>query len=183
LKLSDDDLLLAYQRASSVRYVAAERKLAQEILSRPSLDSKVDKAQVCGALCELETDPARALALIEQARRIDRDKRRSCGPWDLIELELRIARGETAEVQRLFDHLRLEHAKEPDVGRALMQLLVNMGVVAPDGTMRGPAPSAVPREGAAAVEPAAAEPSKLWTPDSAAAPSGKKSAIWTPGMD
>jgi hypothetical protein len=67
----------------------------------------------------------------------------------------------------------------------LFRLLVEQGVIGPDGRPVAQPPAAGPAElvmpGAAAAPSPAGSTSKLWTPGSEPAPSSKKSALWTPG--
>ena len=84
-----------------------------------------------------------------------------------------------AEADRLLHHIRDEHIREPGVAQALFQILSEAGIIGPDGR-----PTAARRTAklAGIVVPGAggAEPGKIWTPGSDQ-PSGKKSALWTPG--
>jgi hypothetical protein len=64
------------------------------------------------------------------------------------------------------------------VAQAMFQILSEAGIIGPDGK-----PTAAPAsEAPGIVVPGAggAEPGKIWTPGSDQ-PSGKKSALWTPG--
>ncbi|MDP7305134.1 MAG: hypothetical protein QGG09_18645, partial [Pirellulaceae bacterium] len=72
---------------------------------------------------------------------------------------------------------------EPGVADGLYRLLVNYGVISPDGTPAGGGPA--PQQ---AVAPTAGAPEGggLWTPDGPATPAGdesQKSKLWVPGMD
>ncbi len=99
----------------------------------------------------------------------------------MAEIPLRLERREVDEFRRLFERLSTKHVKEPGVAQALQQLLYQLGIMRPDGSMAAPS--------AATGAPAGA-PAGLWTPDqgaSAAAPAapaaGGKSKLWVPGMD
>jgi len=179
MKLSDDDLREAYHRADHYRHTRALKKLAQEVIGRPNISAE-DKAAAYGALAEMEQDAKQALAHIDKARSLSREAGKSCGPWDLAELSLRLAHAEVAEADRLLAHIRDSHMREPGIGQALLQLLTEAGIINPDGTSAMPpdaeaAPGlAVPGAGATP------EPSKIWTPGSEPAGAGKKSALWTP---
>ena len=89
------------------------------------------------------------------------------------ELELRLARGEAAEFERLLALLRNQHWHEPGIADAvlgLMQRLQSAGAV-----------PAAPAQAAEAAEAAVPEPaSQIWTPESGTSGPEKKSAIWTP---
>ena len=78
---------------------------------------------------------------------------------------------------RLIEHLQTSHLEEPGVGEALTRMLIDVGLLRPDGT-----PAIGPRDRSRQwpPRPPAAEPGKLWTPDSAE-PSGGGGKLWTPG--
>jgi hypothetical protein len=178
-KVSDEDLVDLYRRADMFRHITALRKLALEVIARPSLDGQFDKAEVYGVLAQIEPDGEQAFKYLDEARQISRAAKKSTAPWDLTEFAMRIARGEVAEADRLMQRIRTEHIHEPGVAQALYQILADAGIIGPDGRpamLRG----AAPREGADIVVPGgAAEPGKLWTPDSDQ-PTGSKSKLWTP---
>jgi len=179
-KLSDDDLLVAYRHAMFSSAKRAARKIALEIIRRPSLDEKLDKSDAYEALAELEDDARQALVYLDRSREMARAKGKSCVRADLAELTMRLERGEAEAFARVLQHVQAEHGREPGVSRVLVQILTEAGLIGPDGR---PAASRQQAEAPAIVVPgAAAEPGKIWTPGSEA-PQGKKSALWTPGMD
>ena len=115
-----------------------------------------------------------ALAMIDEARKFADSQKQSSAPWDLMELSFRIQRDEAPTVMQLIDHIQRQHAREPGVAQALVQLLMQTGLIGPDGRL---AAGAAPPTAAAA----AAETGKLWTPDAPQPGSGeKKSALWLP---
>jgi hypothetical protein len=181
-RLSDEALLDLYRRADHYRHVAALRKLAPEVVSRPSLADKIDRAEVYGVLAQIEPDTERALGYLDQARKAAEAAKASTAPWDLAELAMRIARGDIADADRLLNHIRNDHIREPGVAQALYQILMEAGIIGPDGKPTMPAPA---REAAGIVVPggAASEAGKIWTPGGDQPAGGKKSALWTPDMD
>ena len=100
--------------------------------------------------------------------------------WDLTELALQIARQDMPEADRLLRHLQSEHVNEPGIAQGMFQILVDAGIVRPDGT---PVAAARAASQPSLVVPGAgeAEAGKIWTPGSDQPSSGKKSALWTPG--
>jgi hypothetical protein len=181
--LSDDALLDLYHRAQHYRYISALRKLGQEVLARPSLEKEVNRAEVYGTLAQTEAEPAKAIEYLNEARKAAEAAKSSTAPWDLAELAMRIATGEVAEADRLLTHIRNDHIREPGVAQALFQILADAGIIGPDGkppaAARGPAAASI-----VVPQAAGAEAGKIWTPggDEPVA-SGKKSALWTPGME
>ena len=187
-KLPDEQLLLFYQTADHFRHIVALKTLAQEVLARGSLDTKVDKSEVYGVLAQIEPDTDKALDYLDRARQAAESAKKSTAPWDLAELAMRIARGDLADADRLLQHIRSEHIREPGVSQALFQILVDAGIVSPDGrptAAAAAAAGAAGQEAPAVVAPGAAapEPGKIWTPGSEPPAGEKKSALWTPDMD
>ncbi len=139
-QLSDDQLVRFYLRADAYRHIVALRKAAHEILARPSLEGakigrerELHRSEVLGLLAQIEPDTAKAIDYLNKAREAAETGKVSTAPWDLAELGLRIARGEVTEADRLLQHIRSEHIREPGVAQALMQILVDAGIIGPDG--------------------------------------------------
>jgi len=176
--VADDALLAANRRAMFAAAQLAVRVTARAILARDSLKSKVPAAQIYGLLARLEDDTSQALSLLDQARTAAESAGQSTAMYDLDELSLRLERGEAEEFSRLMSHIQTHHAREPGVAQAMMQILVEAGLMSPDGR-----PVRPPQEASPLVVPGTAtEPGKIWTPESEAAP-GKKSALWVPGSE
>ncbi len=177
--LSDEELRTAFYRAGAFGIRPALRKFAEAIIARPGLAGSDHQQHAYATLVRIEEDVARALELINQGRRAAEAKKRSCASWDLMELSLRFVRHEGPEAMRLIEHLQQRHLEEPGVGEALTHMLIDVGLLNPDGTPAiGPEAAAEP--GMAAEEQAAPEPGKLWTPDSAE-PGRGGGKLWTPG--
>jgi tetratricopeptide (TPR) repeat protein len=178
-KLDDDQIYAAYRRSESLGLASALDPLARQVIDRPSMKDKISPADAYGHLAQAAGATDEAIRHVESARKASTEEGRSCADWDLFELTIRIARRESDHVQRLIQHIEHDHMQEPDVGRALVGLLVNAGLINPDGSPTmgpgGPTPEPVAASGGA-------ESGGLWTPDSPA-PSGdggEKKVIWTP---
>ncbi len=150
-QLTDEQLVRFYLRADAYRHIVALRKAAHEILARPSLEGakigrerELHRSEVLGLLAQIEPDTAKAIDYLNQAREAAASGKVSTAPWDLAELGLRIARGEVAEADRLLQHIRSEHIREPGVAQALMQILVDAGIIGPDGRPTAAAAGAAP---------------------------------------
>jgi tetratricopeptide (TPR) repeat protein len=184
-KLSDDDLLIAYQRG--ILYSAGRllRKVGPELVSRPTIKGKVDFADVYELLARLSGSSDQAIEFIHKAQEAAVAGGESPARHLMAEIPLRLERREVDEFRRLFERLSTKHIKEPGVAQSLQMLLYQLGILRPDGSMAQP--GAMPPPGASAAAPAPA--SGLWTPDqgapaAAAAPAGGgKSKLWVPGMD
>ena len=185
-KLSDDRLLEAYRRAMAFSARAALENFARAIVQRPTLAGREERLMALEMMARMADDSDRALQYVEQGRSEAKQAGASCAYWDLMELPYRLERGEGQDASRLMDHLQGQHINEPGVARALAELLIEIGVLRPDGTPAarpGAAAEASPLviPGGAPTEGlSAAEPGKLWTPESQK-PTGEKPKIWTPG--
>ena len=90
-------------------------------------------------LARMEDDLDRALTYVE-AGRGDTDRTgKSHATWDLEELSLRFARQDIPEALQLLRHIEATHINEPNVSLILTQILVEAGLLRPDGTPAIPA--------------------------------------------
>ena len=182
-RLGDEDLLIAYDRASQARFMHAITLFRRELVGRPSLDAEVDKGAVYAMLAQLAGDPEQAAKDLDAGRKIAEAGGKSTARFDLIELAIHMGQGDIRQADRLLKHIRTEHLREPGIAQALYSLLAQWGVIRPDGSPaseQAAAAAGLVVPGAAAAEPA----SKIWTPGSeGAASGGKKPTIWTPGLD
>jgi hypothetical protein len=172
--LSDADLISAYYRAGAFADRTAVRKFAQAIIDRPSLAASNECLQAYATLARTEDDIRLALEHVDRGRRATEKAGQSSASWDLMELSLHFAKHDGREAMRLVEHIERHHLEEPGVGEALTHMLIDVGVLNPDGT-----PAIGPEEPEPAMaEAPAAESSGLWTPDSAQPGGGGK--LWTP---
>ncbi len=182
-KLADEQLLFCYRRALAFAAREALIRLARSIVQRPSLAKKHEERQQAFALLARQAvDMAESLACLDKGRQASAALGRSCASWDLMELNLRFETQEAAEVSRLLTHLQTRHLREPGVAQALNQWLMSIGAIRPDGAPAVPVGQAAEAVSNLTVPgQAAAEPGKIWTPDSATLP-GEKPKLWTPDM-
>lgn len=180
LKLTDEDLVGAYRRAASCGAQRALRNMAEEVVGRKSLDDVVDKAQALSILANFEGSSDRAIDLLHQAQQCAKATGRSPAQWLLAELELRIQRAEPQEFQRLLARIRGRHIREPGVGATLVNVLTRYGIIGPDGQPTQAPPPVGQEPAVIGADSESSGGSEIWTPDSVAAPTGKKSPIWTP---
>ncbi|MFM7251308.1 MAG: hypothetical protein ACKO5R_15550, partial [Planctomycetaceae bacterium] len=113
------------------------------------------------------------------------------GMLDVLELRLRLQRGDQADVMRLLDHLRRDHGRDARIMEAVAGVLMEAGIDLPGlaaaragGASGGPSAGG-PSVGGMPGAPGATAPAAggLWTPGGGqpAAPQGEKKTIWTPG--
>lgn len=182
-KLSDEALLGVYHRAMAFNAHRAIRVFARAITERPGFKGKEEQLHAFMSLARSSRDGDEALQYVDGGRRAAEAAGRSSAEWDLFELVLRFQRREGREAMRLIQHLQQQHAREPGVTEALTELLVEVGLLHPEGAMR--APGAAQAEAAPEiVVPGApgAEPGKLWTPHGQEA-QREKPKLWVPGME
>jgi hypothetical protein len=173
--LSDDDLVMAFHRAGIYSAWDAVRKFARAVIDRPGFARRPERMEAYRALAQSATTLEEGLATIDEGRRDALAGGQSCAVWDLLELSFRFGHGDAEHAMELLQHIESRHMEEQGVAQTLTQMLINVGLLNPDGT-----PVAMPgRRAGGDVAPPAAEPSKLWTPDSESSGSGGK--LWTPG--
>ncbi len=186
-KLSDDDLAALYRRAVMLAAPRLVKKLAREIVARPSLDNRADisKAETYDVLSRLAADPDEALAMILLAQDKAKAQGQSPARYLLSEFTLRLRQGSEAEAKRVLNTLMSKHMREPGIAQAVYSLLAQLGLIEVDpATGRPMLTGGMP--GGPMPAPAAAAPSGLWTPDQGAPPApaaSGKSKLWMPGMD
>ncbi len=181
-KLSDEALLTAYRRAGAMFHLDALEKLSREALGRDSLADKIDPVAAHQVLSQTSKNPKDALDHLHKMQDILVKRGESPAQVLLQEFRLRLVTGEgVEECERILRKLQSNHMNEPGIAQQVYQLLMELGVIGPDGR-----PTGQGREQgeAMASETAAAEPSGLWTPSSPTPPAApKKSSLWTPDMD
>jgi hypothetical protein len=189
-KLSDDDLVALYRRAVMLGAPRLVKRLARELVARPSLDGReeISKAETYEVLSRLATEPDDALANLHKAQEAAKAKGLSPARYLLSEFMVRLRRGEEAEAKRVLNTITSRHMREPGVAQMVYSLLAQLGLIEIDPAtgrpvMVGGMPGAMPMP---AATPAAGAPaSGLWTPDQGAPPTPEagKSKLWVPGMD
>jgi hypothetical protein len=176
--LSDEQLGQLVRMAVSRGAVQAIRLACLELVRRPEVKGGISKASAYGQLAALSGDANQAIAYLDQARQASEAAGQSPARWYLQEVQYRMQKQEADQVMRIIDHVARQHANEPGVAQALMGLMVQLGLVRPDGTMVRP-PMGEAAAGMAASPAAAAETGKIWTPETARG--GDKPSLWLPG--
>jgi hypothetical protein len=173
--LNDNGLLMLLDRAILCRARKATARLSEEVLRRPSLAGRVDLAAVHVTLAELSQDTDEAIAHVQEAQKIAVANKKSPALHLLRELPFRFIRGESEAATALLQRIQTHHLREPGVSEGLYNILVQFGIIRPDGQ-----PSVAP-ESPDTGEPTPA-PSQLWTPDGPppATDEKKPSQLWVP---
>jgi len=192
-KLSDDDLVALYRRAVMLGAPRLVKKLAAEVVARPSLDARkeISKAETYEILSRLSGDPDEAISYVLKAQEAAKASGQSPARYLLTEFTHRLRRREEAEAQRVLKIITSKHMREPGIAQAVYSLLAQLGLIEIDPTTGRPVMTggAMPMPGGPLPGgvPAPASPGGLWTPDQGVPPapaaSGSKSKLWVPGMD
>lgn len=168
--------------------LAAERS-ARALIARADATPE-DRWEAWSMLEERAASTVEKLEVIGHLREIATTLKVSDGMIDVAELRVRLQRGDQAEIAKLLDGLRRDHARDQKVLEALAQVLMEAGIDLPGmmaaqagGMPTGPAASGVVPGASAAATPAAS--AGIWTPGSPqpqtpGQPAPKKT-IWTPG--
>jgi hypothetical protein len=176
--LSDDELLAAFSLLLYKNLRLPVCRCVQAIISRPSLSDKIDLARLYQLTATMTNDMDEALEHIHAGRQIAEKQGDSPAHWYLLELQVRLARYEAEESNRLAKLLATRYADEPGVREGLYAVLTRAGVIPP-----GPPSGGQPPPDMATVpgETSEDQPSPLWTPDTPGAK--KESKLWLPGAD
>ncbi len=184
--LNAESLIYLLQRAQQVSATPAIRHLATRLLDTElSAEQRPAKMLAYMSLANVATEAELALGYLEKAKVFADENNFSNANLLLSEIGLRLSIGDGEGFQRAFQQITSRHSSDPETMARLQQLLMQFGLIRPDGSPRtGPAgPAAMAGGGAKA--PAAS--SGLWTPDSPNPPpaqgNGGGSKLWVPGMD
>lgn len=180
-KLEDDALSAAFARSVMLGDRASTVAAAKTLVARDSMAEVPVRFQAYHQLASNAESAEECFKYIDEAKAACHATNRSCAQFDLYEIPLRLQSGEPEKAGELIQHLQACHLQEPGVAEALMQTLVSLGILRPDGSPNmpmqspaGPAPSQAPDGGG------------LWTPDGggSAPPSDQGgqggSGLWTP---
>jgi tetratricopeptide (TPR) repeat protein len=175
-KMSMDQLTTVYSRGVFLGNSRAIILAAREITSREEKPENLNMAEVYGSLVETASSNSERIELLQKCRQAAHDQEQSPAIWLLREIPLQLAEGNGARVSEIIQVIQAQHMQEPGIAEQLYSLLVQMGILNPDGT---PAtPTTAPAAGS----------DGIWTPDGSTSSSeqaegGEKSSIWVPGMD
>ena len=182
-----DQLRGVFVTAAEAGFETAAEQAAAALIARADATPE-DRWEAWSLLEDRAATTVEKLAVIGHLRELAKKLEVSDGMLDVAELRVRLQRGDQAEMMRLLDGLRRDHAREQKVLEALTQVLMEAGVDLP-GMMAAQAAGATPAGMAApgGIGGATAAPtaSGIWTPGGpqpqAPGQPPEKKTIWTPG--
>ena len=140
-------------------------------MTREEDPEHVNMSDVYAALLDSRDSVEGRLELVTQAKGVVTAQGESPASWLLREIPLRLINQEAQIASDLIRKLETDHINEPGIAEQLYGLLVQMGVMNPDGTRATPpGPEATQAEGG------------IWTPGSDAGSGGDSegSGLWIP---
>ncbi|MCM2374800.1 tetratricopeptide repeat protein [Aporhodopirellula aestuarii] len=183
--LDVENLVYLIQRAQQISATTIGRRASRQLLET----ELPTEGELAGAkllaysfLMQSAASSDEAIENLEAAKAYAESHSFSTASLLLAELPLRLRRGEPEKFQDCVQTIARNHGKDPEVMGRLQQLLVQFGLIRPDGSPVQSRPAA----------PAASDGGGLWTPDGggggAPAPAGESggaapSKLWVPGMD
>jgi len=176
-KMSLEQLATVYTRSSFLGNARGVVMTATEIVSREEKPEGINLAEVHGALVEAAESNTERLELLKKARLAATEQGQSPAIWLLRELPLQLAEGNSSRAGEIIQVIQAQHMQEPGIGEQFFSLLVQLGIINPDGTP------------AAATASPASSSDGIWTPGSATSETGQDPAdgegskLWVPGMD
>ena len=191
--LSPESLIYLLQRSQQVAATPAIRTFANRLIETDlTEEQKPAKMLAYMTLMNAADGTKSAIATLEKAKEFAKSNNISTANLLLSEVSLRLQTGDGEGFQKAIQTLSTRHGNEPEVMAQLQQMLIQFGLINPDGSPRQ-APTAPVGAGGPAIAgaPAAAAPSgggsELWTPDSPGPqkPAGGEGGgkLWVPGMD
>jgi tetratricopeptide (TPR) repeat protein len=178
-KLSDDQLCKLALQAAIMNATPAIAHMGRELLHRTQLHGTVNLFAVCRASVAEAPDYETAMAFIEDARRLVSTEFIPTGIWDVFRFETAFDHMEEREIGELYLRAARSADRDERVAKVFVRVLVEHGLVSPDGRLRLPLP---PHSRAASeldVPDSAQQERRIWTPDAEPAAHGK-GKIWTP---
>ena len=180
-QLNDQDLLTVYTRSALYGAARALKSSACEVVGRPALSDKIDLAGIFGTLADLEEATAEKLKYLDQAQEAAVAQGHSPAMWLLRALPIHLTSGDSATATDIINRIQQNHINEPGVADQFYGMLMQLGILRPDGTPAMQAPPAAAGGGGG----------QIWTPGDPNPPPANqpdqqepdKPGLWVPGMD
>ncbi len=180
--LNGESLIYLLQRSQQISATPATRRLAARLIDVELTDEqKPAKLLAYMSMVNAAETSSEAIECLEKAKSFAESNGIPIANLLLSEIGLRLSAGDGPGFQKTLQTLTSRYGNEPEVMARLQQMLMQYGLINPDGSPRGgraPQQAAAPAGGGG-----------LWTPDGggsadspSAAPAGG-SKLWVPGMD
>lgn len=186
--LDAENLIYLVQRAQQISATKVGRQASRQLVAMDlPEEAELQGAKLLGYSFLMQTANSSddAVANLEAAKSYAATKGLATPSLLLAELPLRLRRGEGEKFQEGVQAIMRQHGNDPEVMGRLQQLLVQFGLIRPDGSPVQPRRAAAP----------AAESGGLWTPGGGASPAAPAAGgqpdsagptagkLWVPGMD
>jgi tetratricopeptide (TPR) repeat protein len=178
-KFTDTQLTNSFYTALMFEIHPAFNPLAVELEKRESCHKTIRLSTIYGILSSDRETVEEELLYLDKARVAAGQEGSSVGQWELRKLDVHLRENHVNEAKAALNRIRRHYMEEPGVGDRLFQLLVDYGIIGPDGRPVGPAPGTA---SILSAEQPAETAGGIWTPEGAAS-GGEKSKLWVPGMD
>ena len=185
--LDTESLLFLFQRAHLLDNGKCVRATAKRIVSL-DLEGPMKAAKISAytKLVEFASSAQESSELIEEAKAYATANQLDQANLRILELTHKLINGDQAGFNNTLRSIAEQYGKRPEVMARVQQLLMSVGILRPDGSVRERPGTALGGDGAMA---SPASNSGIWTPDggqsstaaSTAAPAASK--LWIPGMD
>jgi hypothetical protein len=164
--MSTDQLAHCYQRCLVITFRKAIVVIAEEIIARDDKPEHLNLADVYGSLLETRSTNEERIELIEKAKQAALAANQSPAIWMLREIPLRVMSGDTQKASDLMQTIEANHIEEPGIREHFYQLLMQLGIINPDGSPAG-GPAAPAQQGI--IDPSGRQGGDdkpgLWIPD------------------
>lgn len=181
-QLDTEGLFFLFQRASQVSNTLASRRAAERLIEiEPSDDdAKGMISRAYQSLMQTSDAPEESLKWSERAKAWAQSVGVSNAPFLLAELQSHLEMGDIRGFESTVQAIATQHQHDQDVMMYLQQILMELGLINPDGTPRQAGRRPGPAGRAAGGPPATSE-TPLSIEPAGPAPGGSK--LWLPGMD
>ncbi|MEO1525349.1 MAG: protein-disulfide isomerase [Planctomycetota bacterium] len=185
--LSRDVILALAASARSSGAIFACRRFAERLVETATEDDENKGVTLEGYAMLMTTtpEPTESIQIADKAIAFAKQAELTFAHLLLAKLELSLSLADQELFRQTIMDIETNYGNDPAVMAHVQQLLVQIGLIRPDGSVRQPgAPAAGPTEFTPAPAPAASP--GVWTPESAPPkPAGNEggSKLWVPGMD
>lgn len=177
-QLDLDALFYLFQRATQVSSTRASRRAAERLIAIDATDenSKAMVSRAYQSLIQTSPAPEAALEVAAKAKTWAESAGVSDAPFLLSELHRHLEMGNVAAFENTIQTIYAKHQNDTNVMMYLQQILVELGLLNPDGSPRSGAAVGGARGG----RQSAPQESPLSIQPSSGGTGGK---LWLPGMD